>query len=193
MDKRDFIQILEKKFNELNGNFISSSNNYEKKLAEILGFSVVSKPYSDIEKDGFCVEVKKQQNAQWVDALKMSNIVIEKNNDILDSMILFLYYKKGEDFINTVALISYRNIIPLLGFDEHDFNLLYKLHNKKSQVKVSISKEKILKNAEAVLTQESIDEKFWSEHSVCQFCGSIYENTDTDMVCPDCEALTKKE
>ena len=193
MNIEKLVSILENNFNNFQGSFVNKGKNYENEVAEIVGFDFVNKIFHDIEKDLFTVEVKKQQNAQWVDVLKVSEIMVEKNDSILDSYILFLYYKKNEDTINTMALMTYRQLAELLNLNEEKALIYYavKQLGEKEQCKRSISKKKVLEKAGIVITEESSEEKFWSEHSVCQHCGNIYENTNTDMVCNDC--LTIKE
>ncbi len=145
----DLKSSLIQNFKNFKGDFINKRSKYESSFAKILFLDEADDCLFDLESDNFRVEVKKQQNAQWLDIYKLINISYD---DLYNISVVFFYYKKGENFINTVAVLTYKEILDIIDISENDFNLISQIESKKIQMKISVSKKDILNKSSFILT-----------------------------------------
>ena len=145
----DLKDILIEKFKNFKGDFVSKRLNYEKDIADIIGFKEDKNKLYDIINNDVKVELKKQQNAQWLDVYKIANL---SEDELYNISVLFLYYKKGEKNINTMAILTYKEILDILDISDNDLFHISKVKNLKIQMKYSLSKTKVLNKSSFILT-----------------------------------------
>lgn len=158
MDINKFVNNIKINFHKLDDELLlNKKSNYEKQIADIIGFENRNESYYDIEKNGFKVEIKKQQNIQWIDAIKMSQLFID-GSETLNTYLMFIYYSKGDGYISieSIHFVTYGDLINKIGLTDKDMNHLCGLSNRKIQAKMAISKSSIEEISKYKINKDSI-------------------------------------
>jgi len=118
---------LNKKKDELYGDWIEKNSSYESYICDILEFDLDESRYWDAIRLGFYIEFKKGKSI-WLDLVRYSEIVSKKNSDSTkETITLFFIPNSNRNAINEIICVETSAIINKLNLDKSSSESAIKL------------------------------------------------------------------
>ena len=133
---------------------ISGKGGKDTEIATALGFERKSARFYDaIDSTGEKWEFKKQQDTQWIDPYKLSELSKEQKK----IKILFFMHKKGK--VTEIYETDYKKLIKSMGYSARDLKAIKKMYDRQS-----LSSRRTQIKAELKGSEIKVFKKVWQKN-----------------------------